>query len=326
MIFKKRQRPLTVQKLEALVRRLPENHPKRPLVEKDLVKRLAGYRGEKAVDFHLMDVPNKQSLILHDLRLKASSHYFQLDTIILTQTFILLLEIKNISGTLYFDENFQQMIRTYNEKETAFPDPLLQIQRQEKQLANWLVEQHLSVLPIKSYIIISNPATIIKTSPRNYRIKDRIMHAANLPNKWANLEQMYLEEKAEWKEIKKLARSLLKKDTPLVTDVLGNYSIPISDVLTGVFCSNCLHSMMERRKGSWYCPLCLSKEKDAHLQALQDYYLLIDSSITNRQCRDFLHVSSDSIARKLLIAMNIPFSGTNKGRVYHFFEGKNDNG
>ncbi|MBA9028191.1 nuclease-related domain-containing protein [Peribacillus huizhouensis] len=77
-----------MQKLDALVRRLPENHPKRPLVEKDLAKRLAGYRGEKAVDYHLTEVSKKQSLILHDLRLKARTHYFQLDTIILTQSFI----------------------------------------------------------------------------------------------------------------------------------------------------------------------------------------------------------------------------------------------
>ncbi len=214
------------------------------------------------------------------------------------------------------------MIRTYNEKETAFPDPFLQIQRQEKQLTNRLIE-HMSVLPIKSYIIISNPATIIKTSSHNYRIKDQIIHAANLLNKWADLERIYHEEKAEWKEMKKLARSFMKKDTPLVMDVLGNYSVPISDVLTGVFCSTCSYSIMERKKGSWYCPLCLTKEKDAHIQALQDYNLLIGSSIKNSQCRVYLNLSSDSIARKLLISMSVPFSGLNKGRVYHL---NNENG
>ncbi|MFJ7976862.1 hypothetical protein ACIQZI_14380 [Peribacillus sp. NPDC096379] len=114
----------------------------------------------------------------------------------------------------------------------------------------------------------------------------------------------------------------MKKDTPLVTDVLGKYSIPISDVLTGVFCPTCLHSMMERKKGSWYYSLCLTKEKDAHLQALQVYYLLIDSSITNRECRDFLHVSFDSIACKLLISMNVPFQDQIKEGFIIFLRGR----
>ncbi|WP_243292865.1 hypothetical protein [Bacillus sp. FJAT-47783] len=53
MIKKERTKPIKLKKLEALIRRLSSTHPKRPLVQKELAKHLAGYRGEQSIDYHL---------------------------------------------------------------------------------------------------------------------------------------------------------------------------------------------------------------------------------------------------------------------------------
>ncbi|PWW26167.1 hypothetical protein DFO73_111105 [Cytobacillus oceanisediminis] len=50
MIVKERSTPIKITYLEALLRRLPYDHPKRSRIEEDLFKRRGGYRGEKALD------------------------------------------------------------------------------------------------------------------------------------------------------------------------------------------------------------------------------------------------------------------------------------
>jgi hypothetical protein len=69
---------------------------------------------------------------------------------------------------------------------------------------------------------------------------------------------------------------------------------------------------MTRLKGKWQCPICHSKSKDAHLEAIEDFFLLFQPSITNTKLRHFLHLSSSDTAARLLKAMNLPYSGAKK--------------
>jgi hypothetical protein len=74
---------------------------------------------------------------------------------------------------------------------------------------------------------------------------------------------------------------------------------------------------MERRKGKWICQTCTFVSKAAHLSALKDYSLLIDSTITNQILRDFLNIQSASLANKLLFSMSLESKGKNKGKIHH---------
>lgn len=69
MIIKERKVPLSIQTREALLRRLPPNHPKRPEIKEDLKIAQAGYNGELNLDYHLAFLPEKDYRIFHDLRL-----------------------------------------------------------------------------------------------------------------------------------------------------------------------------------------------------------------------------------------------------------------
>ncbi|WP_052144744.1 nuclease-related domain-containing protein [Halalkalibacter okhensis] len=121
IVKKERKIPLKILKLEALLRRLPAHHSIRNKIEEELKKRKAGYRGEQAIDYHLKTQPIDDGLILHDNRLKqGKDHFFQIDTLIVTTRFFMILEIKNITGTLYFDQEFQQLIRKKMEKKRSF--------------------------------------------------------------------------------------------------------------------------------------------------------------------------------------------------------------
>ena len=50
-------------------------------------------------------------------------YFFQIDFLIITLHYLLILEAKNYSGQIYFDDDFNQIIQTKNGEEKALPDP-----------------------------------------------------------------------------------------------------------------------------------------------------------------------------------------------------------
>ncbi|MGC4376754.1 nuclease-related domain-containing protein [Fictibacillus sp. Mic-4] len=316
MIVKHRKVPLKIRKLEALLRRLPPNHSKRIEVEQELARRLSGYKGEQSLDYFLSFLPEQEYLILHDIRLTEKTHYFQIDTLILSSSFFLILEAKNLSGTLIFDHMFHQLIRIINGKEEVFPDPVQQVKHQQFQFAKWLKNNQFPLIPLEAFVVMTNPNALIKTSPGNTP-SPSVIRTPSLLEKVNIFKEMYQEEKLSKKEIRRLCKLLIKHHTPGNLDVLQQFQINESDLLTGVHCPNCSVLPMERKWGKWNCANCSFSSKDAHLHALNDYYLLFQAMITNQRLRNFLQLSSSTVAKKLLLSLNTPYSGEKRGRSYH---------
>ncbi|WP_057912055.1 NERD domain-containing protein [Peribacillus muralis] len=319
MIVKQRKVPLTILKLRILARRLPSNHPKMSSIINDLKKREAGYKGECSIDFPLSFLEPKSHFIFHDLRLQDQSRFFQMDTLIVTKKFALIIEVKNITGMIYFDHHFNQLIRTKDGVESAFPDPLIQVSRQESQLQNWFLEYGFPALPILSLIVISNPQTIIRTSPENRRLHDKVIHRDALSAKIKQLEKSMTKTILDDKTLKKAVRVINKQHIEADFSILERYKLTGSDLIKGMVCDNCNSHQLFRRQGTWICNQCGLASKDAHIQALRDYFYLIGPTITNRQLRDFLNIPSASTATRVLQSLNLTSSGVNKGRVYSLF-------
>ncbi|MBD1380452.1 nuclease-related domain-containing protein [Metabacillus arenae] len=316
MIIKQRKIPLSILKLQALLRRLPSYHPKIPMIKEELNKRAAGYKGESSLDYHLGFLEPKRYFIFHDLRLEDQSRFFQIDTLLLSQKFALIIEVKNISGTIFFDPLFNQLIRTKEGKETAFPDPVIQIQRQESQFKNWLLKNGLPDVPLYSLVVISNPQTAIRTAPENRSLRNKVIHCEILPTKISQIETSIKNQSLSEKELKKTIRLIKKQHTKADYSILERFNLTAAEILKGAICKKCDHKPLLRRHGTWICTQCQNKCKDAHIQALNDYSLLIGPTITNRQLRGFLKITSPAAATRLLQSMNLTSTGTNRGRVY----------
>ncbi|TXC89471.1 NERD domain-containing protein [Metabacillus litoralis] len=316
MIIKTREKPLIILQLEALVRRLPPEHVKLPRIKESLSKRNAGYKGEKAVDYHLEQQPEKDFAILNDLRLQNDDYYYQLDSILINSSFIITLEIKNIAGTLFFDQNFHQLIRTIDGKETAFPDPIVQSQQHVTKLKNWLIKKQFPDIPIIPLVVISNTNTLIRTSPENQRLSDIVININYLPFKILQIQKLYSKQIFNDKDLKKLARQLKKNHTEQFQPVLPRFEINEKEVLKGVICPACKTLGMERIFGSWCCPRCQTKDKDAHILALNDYYLLFGQDITNKQLREHICISSPTLAVRILNSVTHSSSGSTKSKVH----------
>ncbi|MFG6494618.1 hypothetical protein P8610_04620 [Fictibacillus sp. UD] len=138
-----------------------------------------------------------------------------------------------------------------------------------------------------------------------------------LPSKYEEFNAKYKKDVLSMKERKKIKRLLMKLNEPYNPDILSYYGIDKSELITGVLCPKCNNQMI-RLNANWECSACLHTSKTAHIQALRDYALIISTDITNKECKDFLHLSTSMQAYYLLNSLNLPFTGTSRRtRTYH---------
>lgn len=316
MIIQDREIPRIILKLQALLRRLPLHHPKIQVIVDELNRRSAGHKGEEALDYPLNLLDPKKYLIFHGLRLQINNNFFQIDTLVISKHFILLIEVKNLAGSIYFDPVFKQLIQMKDDQKIAFPDPQIQLQRQEMQFKKWLKQNGFSPIPILSLVVISNDKTIINTSSNNNNINSKVLHRYLLPMQIHKYEESHPYENYTDKEIKKLIRLLKKKHVRADHSILERFNLSSSDIRQGVICDTCNHSPLVRDHGSWFCIKCKSKNTNGHIQALVDYQLLVKQTITNGEARKFLNIESRFVVTRLLKSLNLPATGDKKGTTY----------
>jgi len=158
---------------------------------------------------------------------------------------------------------------------------------------------------------------MFSTSIMEKRVFQKIIYADQILNKIESLEKNYREEVINEKEIKKIHKLILKNHEPLMMDILSEYAIPFSELISGVQCPTCERFPMKRISGTWKCSHCLTTSKTAHIKAIEEY-LLLRNYITNQQYREFLQLDSTNIAYKILTDLNLLITGTKKNRKYYF--------
>lgn len=306
-----------MKKLEALLKRLPTAHSQRTKVERDLARITAGYKGEGALDYYLSFLDEKTYSILHNVRLSTKTYFFQIDTLLLTPSFILIIEVKNISGTILIDPVFRQLIRTMNGTEEYFPHPEDQAYHQRLQLLNWFQHHKIAFPPIELLVVFTNQNCILKNSsfPQNNQ-SSSIIRTTSLLSRIEQIKSKYSKEQLSKKEIRKIASLINKHHVSPTLDILPSYQIERKELIFGVQCPECTYFYMVRKQRKWYCPHCGTISIHAHQQALQDYALIIGPLISNKDIREFLCISSTSIARKIMQSSNTPSIGTTKDRQY----------
>jgi hypothetical protein len=316
LIIKSLKVPEINLQLEALLRRTPEQHPAREKMTSDYKMRSAGFKGEERIFYYLSFLDPKKYWIFHNLRLSSGTHFFQIDALLITANFALILEVKNWTGTLVFEPHFHQLLRIYNEREEGFPDPISQAQHQKIQFKSWLDINGFPELPVEFLVVISHPSTIIKTGTDPLRISNKVLHSHHLLSKINELENKYTIEKIHPKEMRRLSRILMKKHTPSLSEILKHYNILPEEIFSGVHCPVCTGLPMIFHWGKWHCPSCKISSDTAHERAVQDYFFLIKPAITNSEFRSFTHISSPYSASRMLSSMNLSFKRNKRHRIY----------
>lgn len=317
MIVLELSKSLKIKSLEALLRRIPPSHPKRINIEEDLGKLKAGFRGEKSMEYLLKFLQNDKYMIFHNLRLPGiGDTFFEIDLLLVTTRFILINEIKNLAGTVYFDDRHEQMTRTLNDKEEYFPNPIIQVGLQLRQLQSWLEKNKFPSIPIYRLVVMTNSSVIIKSSPSYVIASKIVIHSESFLTRVEEFEKQSQKEVLTEKQIKALSRLFLRQNTKLKSNYLEIYELSEADLLKGVCCPKCNNLPMDRELGKWKCKHCSHSSKDAHLSSIKDYYLLISPTITNKQLRSFINIPSVFTASRLLASMKLPKFGSRKKPVY----------
>jgi ribosomal protein L37AE/L43A len=305
---------------EALKRRIIRFHPKRSEIEEDYHHRMAGYRGEKEISYFLDKLDPDQFDIIHGLRLPCpnSDNFFQIDKLVLSTSILPLnIEVKNWKCDIHFDKHLNQVIKIFpekNKRERA-QNPVLQAREQALQLGMWLTQQGFGKFPIEYFFANSNEKSIITADPGMEHIFqkvctgeiliDKINQIAPLPNSLTK------------SSVKNIGEALLAAHTPPIYNIEKMYNILPKEILPGVHCPMCNLLAMLYKHGIWICPHCHYQSKTAYIPTINDYFLLIKQTITNRELRWFLQISSPDTANDILKSLNLPFTGSKKGRIYY---------
>ncbi|MCF6138644.1 nuclease-related domain-containing protein [Pseudalkalibacillus berkeleyi] len=308
-------KPQEIENLEALLRRIPPNHPSWTKVVNRYAKKNAGFQGEKSLEYYFSFLDPKEYLIIHNIRLPYQSNYFQIDFFVIHAKFILILEVKNISGTLIFDPENAQLIRQIEDREEIFKDPIEQAEHQAFQFRKWLVQHKFSQIPVKSIVVIANDRTKI-TSKGSPSIIGMVFRNTKILKVINEQTCSYKQDVLSKKDLKRLKRQLNKENTPTNPDLINIYKIKKEDIMTGVCCPYCSSIPMTRIYGKWICSNCDLFSDDAHLKALQDYSVLINPFITNTEFKNFLHLKTSRTAHRMIETLNLKPTGTTRNRVY----------
>lgn len=302
--------------LKALLRRLTRHHTMYTVIENNYRMMRSSIRGEREVEFPLQFLNKKEYLILHNLRLADENGYFQIDSLLLHENFILILEIKNWYGTIFFGENGQVTRVGDDGKEEGFPNPIPQVKLQKHRLGKWLRSYGLKDLTLDYLVVISLPSTMIKSSSSNHLIPEKVIHNNDLLFRIQSLKNIYTSPIINMEYLKRLSNILIQAHTPKEQNILDNYNLTKEELIQGIFCPKCSEIPMIRNRQKWYCQKCGIFSTNAHLQAFNDYKLLVGDFISNREAREFLQVKSPYVVKRLLQTEKFKFTGTTKNRMY----------
>ncbi|SEB00377.1 Nuclease-related domain-containing protein [Thalassobacillus cyri] len=314
MLIKSHEVPEALLNLLAIQRRLASDHPQYAGVKTDLAMYQSGYRGELALDYHLNFLDEKESFILHGVRLQ-NRNFFQIDTLVLTNKFFLIVEVKNLTGVIRFDHGFGQMTQERYGENRPFKDPIAQADNQAFQLQSWLIKQEIRSIPIETLVVFVS-SNVHLTRVGESCVDDRIIHAGKLNEVFKTLHQKYQRPLLELHEIRKLAIRMKKQNQPLRLDMMKKYKLTASDIVPGVICESCGGLPMIRKNGIWECRGCGHQNKNSHLETFKDFQLLFKDTISNREARWLLQLDDQQVMSKILGRSGLQHNGGIKGRRY----------
>lgn len=315
MIVKPLKITESILQSEALARRLPESHPQRIELEGIAGRQRAGYNGEAALQFPLSFLDEDNYFIFYDLRLRDRQDYFQIDMLILTSSFLLIVEVKNVKGKIIYDD-MGQAIRIHDQVEEPFINPIDQVNLQHLRLLRWLRQYDFPAVPLEKIVVYTNHTTLLINSSSEKEIKDLVIRKEKLLPRILQLSENHKHPILTKKQISALCRKITHAHSPAVPNLMEKYQVESKDLKPGVFCPECSAVPMDWQRGKWVCQGCGIISKDAHIAALEEYRLLFGKYITNREARAFLRIESADAVKRLLQKLHLKHLGKTKSRRY----------
>ncbi len=294
----------------AVIKRIDPLHPKFQQIQINYLKAKSGVWGEESIDYYLSNYHHPYPhVILQDVHLFANS-YFQIDNLFITQFFILVIEVKNIKGNIELTQKPFDMIRT-NElgEQMSLDSPEEQLEKNMIWLNDWLGSKGWTI-PVKGIIVFTNMESQIKVNETT----SSVVKGKHLPTWIRKME--HTKEHLTKSQMKELAGEINSNHTSYKhKSILERYQLTKEEIITGVQCPECFEFGMKKNRRHWSCSNN-HHSTDAHLKTLDDYFYIFGMSITNKECRRFLHIENVHISKRILSSMDLHINGKTKRREY----------
>lgn len=143
-----------------------------------------GLKGENSVLFELQNsfLPLH---ILHDVRIIHNDFKAQIDFVVLTRKFLLLIEVKNYYGNILVNDKDEFIRQVYKGNKLVFQEgfysPVRQVERQVEVFESYMKDMGaVTRTPIKSVVVFTNNRTVINTKKASKHVKEKILRVDGL--------------------------------------------------------------------------------------------------------------------------------------------------
>ena len=312
MLYKQRNMPNTLRGLISLEKRLLHNSGERKRISEELYNRKAGYGGEEQYDKYMKEFkPAYPHAILHDVCLKQDGIYFQMDSLLITPAFIIISEVKNIAGKMIITSNPTQFIRELPSGERkVLKSPIIELERKKYFLMNWLKRQNINIPVYEVVTFAHNNELIMETIPDT-----KIIFTYEAPSYFRSLP--IPKDILSSKDIQNVAFALIKNHqeyNPFPMTI--SHNIQPENIKPGVICPQCTQFSMVWAMKKWTCTHCHHTGVHEHRAAIEDWFMLINNKMTNRQFCYFTLTQNRNVARRLLAKSNLIIQGNRKTAYY----------
>ncbi|MFC4409593.1 nuclease-related domain-containing protein [Chungangia koreensis] len=307
MIIKGRDSPISLIGYEVLLKRLSKSHEKYYMIQDRFLSAKAGRGGEEEFDRIIekqhLGVPH---LFLHDLSLNKD---FQVDSLLITQNYLFVFEIKNLGGKINFLSNPLRVEQEYEDgKERAYD--LSQMDKSTYYLSRWLEMRGIK-LPVYRAFVLPYPKKFENHTNMTVLFPNAVPpYIRSIRQGKTRISESQMKEIGE--QLKLEHRGF--KPFPMCK----RWGIDPKDLLTGVECEKCGRLGMEKVIRGWFCRKCGFFNVNAHEKTMKEYFMLVGDTITNRECRWFLGIGDRHVATRILIGMKLAAIGEKRHTKYVF--------
>lgn len=214
-----------------------------------------GFEGEAKFD-QMMEKLQSPCYVINGLLLKFGDSEFQIDSMIMFQHVIHLIDVKNFEGDLYYEEG--KLFNHANDK--PMKDPLIQLKRCETLFNQLLHSLGYKKMQVEAYLVYINPDFTLLQAPRTYPI----VHPTQVNGLMKKLNKIpsQLNSKHE-----KLANQLISLHLPKSTN--AKYPAYSYDIMKkGMMCCQCHSLKTNFRHTKVFCDTC-GEEENVHLAILR---------------------------------------------------------
>ncbi|MDN7245946.1 nuclease-related domain-containing protein [Planococcus shenhongbingii] len=303
-----------VEALQGAIRRLKMGSPDHLFLEKELFNTEAGIRGEqrlrkKFIEFYF---PEGYEIIWNNC-LSLNQWPVQIDGLLLTEKVAIIIESKNISGELYFDNDTREFYRVdATGLKTVMDNPSIQVEKHIRFMKAWFAA-HSIQLPVDGLLVFTSKQAELKTLPQNIRTC-RHHHMIELLFKIIKEYKPPTNLRSSLEYTKNLIES---NQTPFVQKpILVQYSIKTELLARGIFCEHCDTPTVVKHLRSWRCLQCGLVDNHSPVRAILEYISLFGGPISNQNIRDFTGIKDRHAVKRLLTLNDFEKTGQKRHSKY----------